>query len=209
MALQQASKLININRGANALKNCVRNRSRISVPSLFFEDPFEQHRSLMNIRPSDFWKTDPFDMLLPPSRLVRYRMPVVPYEDEKNLSNRQEGFHVELDVKHFTPEEINVKVVDNSIIVEAKHEERSDGDESFISRHFSRRYVLPEEYSIKDVISTLSSDGILTVKAPPKEIDPKNVRNIDIQHTGPAKINSKSSEEQNKSKENVTETENK
>lgn len=182
----------------NPALNLVRHRSRSSsLPSLFWDDPFARQRKLMN----DFWNTDPFDFAVP--RLYR-----VPYwEGEKYLSTPEDGFQVSLNVQNFKPEEVTVKVADNNVIIEAKHEERSEKD-GFVSRHFSRRYTLPENCSIKDIASTLSSDGILTVRAPPKEVDTTNARKIHIQHTGathvgepeaPKKVDEKSSEtEKNK-----------
>uniref|UniRef100_A0A7G3A9I1 Putative alpha crystallin n=1 Tax=Lutzomyia longipalpis TaxID=7200 RepID=A0A7G3A9I1_LUTLO len=88
----------------------------------------------------------------------------------KNAENR--GFEMNLDVRDFKPEEITVKTVDNHIVVEAKHEEHED-DNSFISRHFVRRCALPEDCNIQEAVSTLSADGVLTVKAPPKAIESK------------------------------------
>lgn len=98
-----------------------------------------------------------------------------------------DGFQVCMDVQEFAPNEITVKTIDNNIVVEAKHEERED-DHGYISRQFTRRYTLPEGYNIKDVVSKLSSDGILTVQAPPvqKTDDGSKVRVIQIQQTGPA-----------------------
>ena len=72
-----------------------------------------------------------------------------------------------LDVQQFSPEEIKVKIVGNSIIVEAEHEEKQD-EHGFISRRFVRRYVLPSSHDLMNVTSTLSSDGILTITAPKK-----------------------------------------
>lgn len=163
----------------------MRNHSRFSIPSIFWEDPFRRHRKFL----SEFWNTPgPFDMISPIQRYTGYRMPSMRiWEDEKFASNAKDGFLVSLNVEHFAPNEINVKVIDNSILVEGKHEERSENGDSYVSRHFTRRYVLPDAFSVKDIMSTLSSDGILTVKVPPKEIDPQNVRNIRIQQTGPAR----------------------
>ncbi|XP_050075583.1 protein lethal(2)essential for life-like [Anopheles maculipalpis] len=78
---------------------------------------------------------------------------------------------INLDVQQFTPHEITVKTVNNSIVVEGKHEEKQD-EHGFISRHFVRRYVLPDEHDPKDVISSLSSDGVLTIVAPKKVLIP-------------------------------------
>lgn len=166
----------------NPTLNFVRNRSRVSIPSLFWEDAFRHHRNFL----SEFWNnTQPFDFLSPIQRYTGYRIPTINYwEDEKYVNNPKDGFVVSLNVEHFAPNEINVKVVDNCILVEAKHEERAEDGESYVSRHFTRRYVLPDQFNVKNVISTLSSDGILTVKAPPKQIDQENTRNIEIQQTG-------------------------
>jgi len=103
----------------------------------------------------------------------------------------KDGFQVCLDVQQFAPNEISVKTVDNTIIVEAKHEERQD-EHGYISRQFTRRYALPQGFNIKDVATQLSSDGILTIKAPPenKALDQGNVRVLQIQQTGPARLNS-------------------
>lgn len=194
MALQLRSTATKL---FNPTLNLVRQRSRSFVPSLLSEDPFRRQRSLFD----DFWRSDPFDWVIPSRSGGVYRVPY--WEGEKYLSTPEDGFQVSLNVKHFKPEEVSVKVADNNVIIEAKHEERNE-DDSYISRHFSRRYTLPDDCSIKDIVSTLSADGILTIRAPPKEIDTKNARNIHIQHTGathieaetPKKVEEKSTEEQ-------------
>lgn len=178
----------------NPALNLVRHRSRSSsLPSLFWDDPFARHRKLMN----ELWRSDPFDIAFP---RISHRMPY--WEGEKFLSTPEDGFQVSLNVQNFKPEEVEVKVVDNNVIVEAKHEERNE-DDSYVSRHFSRRYTLPDNCNIKDIVSTLSADGILTVRAPPKEIDTKNARKLHIQHTGTKHIESEPSKktEENKSSE--------
>lgn len=83
----------------------------------------------------------------------------------------KERFQVNLDVQQFGPHEITVKTVDDFIVVEGKHEERPD-EHGFVARQFVRRYQLPADYDPKDVVSSLSSDGVLTVMAPPKVIPP-------------------------------------
>ncbi|CAH1365058.1 hypothetical protein MTP99_001361 [Tenebrio molitor] len=103
------------------------------------------------------------------------------------IQQDKEKFQVILDVQQFAPNEITVKTSGNSIIVEGKHEEKQD-EHGFISRHFVRRYLLPQEHDINDVVSTLSSDGILTVTAPKKSLKPPSgERVVPITQTGPAK----------------------
>lgn len=168
-----SSKLLN-----PTVRNFSRNYSRISIPSIFWEDPFRRHRQIM----SEIWNAHPFDAIAPIQKFMR--MPAMNHWENEFVSNPKDGFQVSLNVEHFAPNEVNVKVIDKSIVVEAKHEERAENGESYVSRHFTRRFVLPEEFSLKDIVSTLSSDGILTVRVPPKEIDPQHVRNVHIQQTG-------------------------
>lgn len=114
----------------------------------------------------------------------------------------KDGFQVCMDVAQFKPSELNVKVVDNSILVEGKHEERED-DHGFITRHFVRRYALPEGYEADKVASTLSSDGVLTVSIPkPAAIEDKSSeRVVHIQQVGPAHLNVKQNEKEQGEKE--------
>jgi hypothetical protein len=72
-----------------------------------------------------------------------------------------------LDVQQFAPSEITVKTLDNTVIVEGKHEEKQD-EHGYVSRHFVRRYILPSDIEVNNIVSSLSSDGVLTVTAPKK-----------------------------------------
>lgn len=91
-----------------------------------------------------------------------------------------------LDVQQFAPEEITVKATNNSVVVEGKHEEKPD-EHGFISRQFTRRYILPTGYEVADLTSTLSSDGVLTITAPKRPPPNSGERIIPITKTGPAK----------------------
>lgn len=131
------------------------------------------------------------DSLLPRSGLNRYYRPwrssITTQDSGSTISADQEKFQVILDVQQFSPEEITVKTSNGSIIVEGRHQEKRD-EHGYISRHFVRRYVLPQELDIADVVSTLSSDGVLTITAPKKTLKDKNAeRVVPITQTGPAK----------------------
>ncbi|KAM3830558.1 alpha-crystallin B chain [Vipera latastei] len=84
---------------------------------------------------------------------------------EMRLDNHQ--FSVNLDVKHFSPEELKVKVWGDVIEVQGKHEECQDQHGS-IAREFSRKYRIPADVDPLTITSSLSSDGILTVNGPRK-----------------------------------------
>lgn len=121
---------------------------------------------------------------------------------KENYSVGKDGFQVCMDVSHFKPNELTVKTVGNEVVVEGKHEERED-DHGYISRQFVRKYQLPKGYEAKDVISTVSTDGVLTVKAPPP---PKALKNneriVQIQQTGPAYLSVKGTEEKSNQVQN-------
>ncbi|KAF5278942.1 hypothetical protein FQR65_LT15466 [Abscondita terminalis] len=86
----------------------------------------------------------------------------------ESVTQDKEKFQVKLDVKHFTPEEISVKVVDDhSLVIEAKHE--SKDEKGSTSRHLIRQFVLPDNHDLKKIETKLSSDGVLTIVAPNKE----------------------------------------
>uniref|UniRef100_A0A0K8TTB5 Putative heat shock protein 23 n=1 Tax=Tabanus bromius TaxID=304241 RepID=A0A0K8TTB5_TABBR len=102
----------------------------------------------------------------------------------------KEGFQVSMDVQQFKPSELTVKTVDNNVVIEGKHEERED-QHGYISRQFVRRYALPKGYDPNTVTTTLSSDGVLTVKAQQPKAMEGNERVIQIQQTGPAHLSVK------------------
>jgi HSP20 family molecular chaperone IbpA len=77
----------------------------------------------------------------------------------------KDKYQVMLDVKHFMPEEIHVKTVDNCITVEGCHEEKPD-EHGYVLRSFKRRYILPEDVRAEAVHCNLSADGVLTLQAP-------------------------------------------
>ncbi|XP_028161670.1 protein lethal(2)essential for life-like [Ostrinia furnacalis] len=103
------------------------------------------------------------------------------------IKEDKEKFQVNVDVQHFSPEEISVKTVDRFLVVEAKHEERQD-EHGFVSRSFTRKYALPDGVEADVLTSKLSSDGVLTISAPLR-VPPKasNERVVPIIQTGPVK----------------------
>lgn len=110
--------------------------------------------------------------------------------------NTADKFQVKADVSQFSPEDITVKTVGNCVVIHGKHEEKED-KHGFVSREFTRRYVLPEEVDPEAVTSSLSLDGVLTVEAPKKRQElPSSERMIPV-------IVQKSSSE-NEKKENDT-----
>lgn len=159
--------------------------------------------------PADFWD-NPADHWLTPAERRLWRS----FENTGNylrsqLSNLDElekqaqidkhgNFQACLDVKHFQPNELSVKTENNQIVVHAKHEEKRD-NHGYITREFTRRYALPDGIKAEDVTSSLSSDGLLTIKAPHSAPAVEgNVRHIQIQQTGPARLSISNNDEPKK-----------
>ncbi|KAG8178071.1 hypothetical protein JTE90_007056 [Oedothorax gibbosus] len=104
-------------------------------------------------------------------------------------SDDSNKFQVMLNVKHFSPDEIDVKTVDNCIVIHGRHEEQAD-EHGFVSREFTRRYQLPDDVEPEKVKSSLSRDGVLTISAPRKALEPppKNERIVPITIQRPAAV---------------------
>ncbi|XP_056157438.1 alpha-crystallin A chain [Lampris incognitus] len=77
----------------------------------------------------------------------------------------REKFTVYLDVKHFSPDELSVKVTEDYVEIQGKHGERQD-DHGYISREFHRRYRLPSSVDQSAITCTLSADGLLNLSGP-------------------------------------------
>ncbi|GIX81611.1 protein lethal(2)essential for life [Caerostris extrusa] len=69
-----------------------------------------------------------------------------------------------LNLKHFRPDEIDVKTVDNFVVLHGKHEEPAD-QYGFVSGEYTRRFQLPDDVEPHTVTASLRQDGVLTIKA--------------------------------------------
>ena len=82
-------------------------------------------------------------------------------------ANANQPFQVSVKVDGFKPEELSVKVVGDSLIIEGTHEEK-ENENSFVHKKLVRRFVLPKSADLESLTSSLSADGMLTVSAPKK-----------------------------------------
>lgn len=103
----------------------------------------------------------------------------------REVETQKDSFQVNLNVKQFSSEDLTVKTVNDLIVVEGKHEEKED-EHGSISRHFIRKYKLPEEYDLSTVRSNLSSDGVLIITST-KKTPESNEKEIPINFIGPVK----------------------
>ncbi|KAG7206741.1 hypothetical protein KM043_000666 [Ampulex compressa] len=169
------------------------------IPLMFsnwWEDLDRPHRLLdqnfgLGLFPDQLPSPAELTELLCPGRNRQLRMYIKPSDllREKDSGSSvikadKDSFQVMLDVQQFEPNEIDVKVVDRSVVITAKHDEKRD-EHGWISRQFVRKYIIPEQCDIEQVSSSLSSDGILSIVVPRKD-KPKieNERTIKIERTG-------------------------
>ncbi|XP_069493422.1 alpha-crystallin A chain [Ambystoma mexicanum] len=73
----------------------------------------------------------------------------------------RDKFLIYLDVKHFAPEDLSVKILDDCVEIHGKHSDRQD-DHGYVSRVFHRRYRLPANMDQSSITCSLSTDGMLT-----------------------------------------------
>ena len=74
---------------------------------------------------------------------------------------------VTIDLADFEVKEISVKIIDNSLVVHAEHEEKPD-EAGHVYRKLNRRYILPRTVDQDNISSTFSDNGTLVITAPKK-----------------------------------------
>lgn len=88
-----------------------------------------------------------------------------------SLTNDSDRFCLRLDVGHFDADDLEVKTVDNLVIIHGKHGDRTD-ELGVISREFTRKCTLPKDVLPETVKCSITSDGFLIVEAPKKSERP-------------------------------------
>uniref|UniRef100_A0AC34Q567 SHSP domain-containing protein n=1 Tax=Panagrolaimus sp. JU765 TaxID=591449 RepID=A0AC34Q567_9BILA len=84
------------------------------------------------------------------------------------VTNTADKFEVGLDVQFFTPNEIEVKVSGNELLIHCRHEVRNDLHGS-VAREIHRAYKLPADVDASSLKSHLSSRGVLNISAQKKK----------------------------------------
>ncbi|XP_046580701.1 major egg antigen-like [Haliotis rubra] len=96
------------------------------------------------------------------------RASIIQMDNNKTLfetdSEGRQKFKVRFDVSEFKAEEIQVKVQQSKIIVNARHEEKTSN--STVSREYSRQVDIPSQVDPDKLQCLLSKDGILSIEGP-------------------------------------------
>lgn len=98
----------------------------------------------------------------------------------KKMAINDDGiFRASVDVHDYKPGEIRMKAAGHTIVVELSHDEKED-EFGFISRTFTKKFVLPPTLDMEK-ISSWTSNGILYIKVLPKD-NSHPERHVEIQH---------------------------
>lgn len=128
------------------------------------------------------------------------------YDDDNWVSRKQAvgsctvkrtesgGIQLTLDVGEFKPDDLKIRVVDDSnLVIEAVRE--SSGEDSYQKSHFKRWFKLPDECKVDAIKSRLTEDGHLEIDLPPiKPLKEQNARTIPIEMAKKPEATSKESE---------------
>ncbi|KAK8722609.1 hypothetical protein OTU49_012128 [Cherax quadricarinatus] len=87
------------------------------------------------------------------------------------ITEKDGKFQAVMDVKDFSPNDLQVRVVDDRVVVEGKYCKKSEDGSTVSSKSFYKEFTLPNNADIDAVSTALSKDGVLTVKAPKREGD--------------------------------------
>merc|ERR1712209_165663 len=102
-----------------------------------------------------------------------------------NIKNDDSRMEISLNTSGYKPSELSVNVRDGELIIEGRHEEKSESGKTMISRQFRRQYALSDDVKTQDVVSNLSQDGLLIVTLPKeKKIQEikEDSRKIPVEH---------------------------
>merc|ERR1712179_746968 len=114
-----------------------------------------------------------------PSFFDRDERSVFAANSEQNGISRvqydNDSYKILVNVENYNPEELVIKTVDNTVIVEAKHEEKTPEGRSYSTQSFNQSFTLPRGVNPESVTSALSKEGVLTITAPlPKAVKSSN-----------------------------------
>merc|ERR1739841_425700 len=118
-----------------------------------------------------FFKSSWEDGWMIPSRSQMLRNPFKEFKsmfnaEETQVDEDEAKMEVRIDASEYKPEELKVSVQSGRLLVEGKHEEKKEDGSAYVQRGFSRSYTLPKEAQADQMVSHLSSEGVLLITTP-------------------------------------------
>ena len=83
---------------------------------------------------------------------------------------------ITFDLNGYKPEDVSIKVTDNTLKVHAIHIDNSRGNQ--IHREYSRSYILPEWVNPELLRARMSDNGTLTVEVPLPQVQPNKLERV-------------------------------
>merc|ERR1719433_967284 len=116
-----------------------------------------------------------------------------------NMVDDDTKLELSLNTAGYKPSELSVNVADGQLVVEGKHQEKSEAGEMMVSRQFRRQYGLTPQSKLTEVVSNLSQDGVLVITVPKEkriqEIKEENKIKMERKKSIEKKEESKSSQQ--------------
>merc|ERR1711951_18314 len=118
-----------------------------------------------------FFKSSWEDGWMMPSRSQMLQNPFKEFksifnEEETKMNEDDAKMEVRINASEYKPEELKVSVQSGILLVEGKHEEKKEDGSVYVKKSFSRSYTLPNEAQADQMVSNLSSDGVLVITTP-------------------------------------------
>uniref|UniRef100_A0A7E5A1G5 SHSP domain-containing protein n=1 Tax=Panagrellus redivivus TaxID=6233 RepID=A0A7E5A1G5_PANRE len=110
-----------------------------------------------------------------------------PVASAGDIINTENGFVIQLDVKHFHPRDIKVSLIGNNLSITGEHIDDDANAAQSLKRSFSRRYAIPEDIRLDTIKSHMTDAGVLVVSVSlaPEDYRTENPKNFDPMNFDP------------------------
>merc|ERR1712018_71493 len=88
------------------------------------------------------------------------------FNEGTKVDEDETKMEVRINASEYKPEELKVSVQSGRLLVEGKHEDKREDGSVYVKRSFSRSYILPKEAQADQMVSKLSSEGVLVITTP-------------------------------------------
>merc|ERR1712110_513836 len=191
--------LINSNRTSRIQNTMPETRVPMTLRDHFLQDPFFKSawEDMETFRGSFFKDSQSKKMIVSSEEREEK-------SDENDTRNRMFGRYL-VPKKWMLPSlldsedlvKLSVSVADGQLVIEGKHLEKSEAGEVMVSRQFRRQYGLGPQFTLTEVVSNLSQDGVLVVTVP------KEKRITELKEEKKLKMESKKSVEKKEESKSV------
>ncbi|XP_028679312.1 heat shock protein beta-6 [Erpetoichthys calabaricus] len=130
------------------------------VPSSFFSSPWPGQGLVTHSWP---WVTGQLGQYS--WTPISFNIPSTVHSGAAKAQMETDSFTISMDVRHFEPDQLSVKVSRDFVEVHGRHEQKKD-QHGLVSREFQTRHRIPKGAAVSAISSSLSSEGILRVIIP-------------------------------------------